>query len=520
MAARRLRLSRSLLLVVFPPAGKADGSLMDSGKGGSPDGGSSDGSSSGADSGVCTSNANCSANTPVCIPATSQCGCSDTKQCPSGHICDTVNYSSGQCVPPCTATGFAACDPDGFSPYCVTMSGSPESGLCVPCLDDSQCTSLGLGNYCTTEGCVSCLTNADCSADAGTPICINTCVQCGVPSDCPMGNGCNSATNQCGSCTVTSDCTSPQACTKSGVCGSVCVTGQSMAGCAPCVLNTDCPSSNPYCELDGICGSTANDGGVPDKGPCGDPCGTNSVCNPASGKCVGCLADSDCAHQAGTPKCDTSSKTCVECLSATDCAYSAAGCNMGYCGSCTTTADCPANNTCNTDTGECDCSGNSGCGGNAPKCLANHGCGCVTSADCGSGLLCDTVRNPNGACVANCTTPAGKCQSNGLAPYCDANSGSATYGLCLACLNDNQCAAVGTAPYCTALGCVSCRTDSDCMGSTPYCGPLGACVECASAADCTGSAVGCNSVVFQCGSCSVASDCPSGDVCNAGACGS
>src|SRR6185312_8232230 len=69
----------------------------------------------------CHSNAGCGGDAPVCVPATKQCGCGNSSQCPSGLICDNVNYWSGYCVQPCTTTA-GACDPNGSSPYCVTST--------------------------------------------------------------------------------------------------------------------------------------------------------------------------------------------------------------------------------------------------------------------------------------------------------------------------------------------------------------------------------------------------------------
>src|SRR5208282_3015009 len=131
-----------------------------------------------------------------------------------------------------------------------------------------------------------------------------------------------------------------------------------------------------------------------------------------------------------------------------------------------------------SDTGQCHCSGASGCGGDAPICLATHFCGCLSASQCTtSGQLCDTVGYTNGACVTNCAT-GGKCGGNGANPYCDSTNSSPTYGFCLPCLNDQQCSAAGQGPYCTANGCVYCRTSTDCSAPTPYCSTV--CVQCVS----------------------------------------
>ena len=111
--------------------------------------------------------------------------------------------------------------------------------------------------------------------------------------------------------------------------------------------------------------------------------------------------------------------------------------------------------------------------------------------------------------TSNCVT-AGCSQSANST--CDTTSTDATYGVCVACLNDAQCASVenGTRPYCTPDGCKQCLTNANCTAlnsSYPYC-EEGGCIQCETYADCDGGQ-GCNVAFGVCGFCLTNSDCPS-----------
>lgn len=61
-------------------------------------------------------------------------------------------------------------------------------------------------------------------------------------------------------------------------------------------------------------GSDVDDGGT--TGPCENVDCADGVCDPSTGACVGCLADTDCGPDL---VCDTGTSTCVECLVDGDC---------------------------------------------------------------------------------------------------------------------------------------------------------------------------------------------------------
>ncbi len=107
------------------------------------------------------------------------CGCFSMDDCPSGAACDPFLR---QCAPSCAqAPGQCA-----WGTVC-----NPQSGLCVQCLQDSDCANEApVYPYCSND------------VDAGT-----SCVACLDPTDCPSDKlGCSSRTFQCGSCERNADC--------------------------------------------------------------------------------------------------------------------------------------------------------------------------------------------------------------------------------------------------------------------------------------------------------------------------
>jgi len=258
---------------------------------------------------------------------------------------------------------------------------------------------------------------------------------------------------------------------------------------------------------------------------------TGQVCDPSTHQCVNCISDKNCLLL--TPYCDLTTHDCVECRTASDCPYDTLGCSAGACGGCGSSAECPANDTCEGVRdggigGTCACHDNSGCGGNAPACLLPDGggatgtCGCTASSQCPTGHLCNTALG-SGVCFPSCTTPAGACNpSSLLAPVCMPST-----GLCVGCVTNADCAqssanGSGSTPVCNATNnCVECLTDTDCTNlnpGSPYC-IQESCSQCRTSTDCpSGYPPGCNSVLLQCGSCSANSDCPDGLVCSSSAC--
>lgn len=473
----------------------------------------------------CLDDSACGGAAPKCLTPGPDgvCGCAGSADCGTGRVCDRYSDLNGACVSPCTA---GSCDPGSATPVCDTRTSSDTEGICVACVADADCTSAGTGTYCTPDGCQDCRSDSDCAAlDAGTPFCSGVCVQCRSYQDCAPGEGC-STLGACGGCSTTADCPPGLGCGANG-CAPLCIEGQSQTGCAPCQLDFDCPGATPYCSS-GVCsvnpGTTGGSSGG-STGTSGSVCGGVScagVCDTQTNTCVECVQDTDCADRAATPVCNTTTHTCVQCNDASDCPFDAPGCSAGVCGHCSGNGDCSANQTCVQ--GLCQCSGPSGCGGDAPTCVgATDGgpvgtCGCLDNSDCGTGLVCNQAAYAYGACVANCATGGTTCVPGSRYPDCQTDVLAPTYGSCVPCVSDSECANSGDGPYCSPyVGCVQCRDNADC--TTPgrqVC--IGICVECGSFSDC-GSGEACNSATFTCGtSCLFDQDCPSGSCVN-GSCG-
>ncbi|PIV99889.1 MAG: hypothetical protein COW42_09605 [Deltaproteobacteria bacterium CG17_big_fil_post_rev_8_21_14_2_50_63_7] len=142
------------------------------------------------------------------------------------------------------------------------------------------------------------------------------------------------------------------------------------------------------------------DAGCTSNGDC-----TAGVCNTATGMCVDCMANGNCA--APTPTCDMATHTCVaDCASNTDCTDSAL----------------PA----------CDVTG-----GVCVECIDNSTCADPTPT-------CDTLSN---TCKANCASNT-DCVNAG-APVCDTNA-----GVCVECLGNGDCTPPDTCDLTTAT-CVT-----------------------------------------------------------------
>lgn len=130
-------------------------------------------------------------------------------------------------------------------------------------------------------------------------------------------------------------------------------------GCVECIHDGDCPVAAAHC-LQGTCvgcrpGTSGADAGKTDcpatasacwstddecHAPCSDagPCPAGSVCDKASGACVGCTSDAECPSGV----CSAARRTCVDCVADATCPTSRPRCRVltGTCEACTTSADC------------------------------------------------------------------------------------------------------------------------------------------------------------------------------------
>jgi hypothetical protein len=153
------------------------------------------------------------------------------------------------------STKRCASDPD-----CVlaTLHCDAVAGACVPCTNDTHCTSSD-AKRCDTA--------------------LHRCVGCGNDGDCGGIKKCEPTTHRCVSpCTTITECITAEA--------PLCDTTKGFC--------TRCTASNNVCVF------TSD----------------TRLCDQA-GYCVGCMSDADCSGK--TPRCDFSLNKCVACTASTDC---------------------------------------------------------------------------------------------------------------------------------------------------------------------------------------------------------
>jgi hypothetical protein len=502
----------------------------------------------------CLTDADCQAPKGVCQDSASildygKCvGCTPSKPtCPSGQVCDlSLGPTYLQCLADCRLDGgVATCPPVLSSPqHCDSVTGT-----CAPrCLSDSDCFD-GLPPHCDLDGgaCLECLAPSDCPFSY--PGCqYGSCNNCSVDADCPTGLKCSGSPGMSGFCY----CTGAGCGGDAPVCVSVWYVPD--GGLCSCMSSTDC-SSGLVCSrtrrgMVPSCVPSCVDGGV-DCTQFTGSLGFNG-CNPDTGICGPCLSDDECVGISAGPRCRGS---LCGCYANPDCAP------QGYCGtngSCQPSCaldggtDCsPLGLFCDLDSGACGpCTADTQCVGNdaGPRCLAGAGtCGCQSSTDCGASAVC----NPSSGCVLRCDLDGGPgcptfqyCDSStGLCGPCTAQSQCAGEGSGNQCLPQGYCGCVGTADCssgkacdprsmrcvagctedggtsCASLGevcdpvsdlCVACLTDLDCQGAGYCSADVDAghfCVQCVKPSQCPAGS-GCDSSYFQCGSCSLPTDCP------------
>ncbi len=151
---------------------------------------------------TCIDDSTCTPLFPYCandVDAGTVCvECVMPSQCPDSRPgCDQVGLSCGSCTSSadCPAT-LPLCQDQFCSPSCVLADGGTycstglcqiATGLCVQCLQDSDCKDPG-ALFCSP------------APYAGN------CVQCAQDSDCADGGPCNSQYFYCGGCAADSDC--------------------------------------------------------------------------------------------------------------------------------------------------------------------------------------------------------------------------------------------------------------------------------------------------------------------------
>jgi hypothetical protein len=171
----------------------------------------------------CASDADCKmVSTPYClsdIDAGDTCvACISPSQCPDTTPgCDSLYFVCGFCslssdcpmsVPVCQGftCGTSCVLPDGGQ-YCANGVCQTSTGVCVQCLQDSDCVVGGIQFYCLSD------------IDAGF-----SCVACVNAGNCGDAGPCNSTLFTCGTCAANSDCP-PEAPTCSGAPSGTCSDG-------------------------------------------------------------------------------------------------------------------------------------------------------------------------------------------------------------------------------------------------------------------------------------------------------
>jgi hypothetical protein len=423
------------------------------------------------DGNVCTTEQCTAAGEPETVNNTLPCGRGDMFQCANGTCscndaadctdfmgpCAMPTCEMSACVPNYLAAGTQVGD-DGTDGNCLgsfcngmthtAMVGSDPAD--VPADDANPCTTAACVNDVPTQAnvpadtacpgnnqcdgmgaCVDCTTNAGCGG--GTPNCntaINTCVECTADGQCatnPDGADCL-VTNLCG-CDMQSDCAASEPCVGS-VCG--------------CVVNGDCsgfptaPNCNAAtglcveCTADGQCAANPDGADCLPTNLCG--CDMQSDCaasEPCVGSVCGCVVNGDCSGFPTAPNCNAATGLCVECTADGQCAANPDG------------SDCLPTNLCGCDM-QSDCPTNEPCQGSA--------CGCTTNMQCMAAFpmrpLCDTAQGDCQECLNN-----GDCTSS-------------TKGR--QCLPSGTCGCTTSNPDCNGVGAPGGPT---CNTTTNLCGP-------------------------------------------------
>jgi hypothetical protein len=366
----------------------------------------------------------CPVSDPVCVDNFNCGDCDDNMDCDDGNSCtlNSCNIGTGTCATVFVNEGDACIDEPGIC---------NAAGMCVECIDVSDCSPLIVDGDCTEYTC-------------------NASYMCeGV--NVPNGQACY-----------------PPGSSISGVCSTglcnVCRDTVEPAGTS----NPDqgCNAATPAC-LNGLgegggecfrCQDTTTGFGNVDDGCAAD---AFKQCNSGESACVECTEDDDCDVSSSDTKCLVSSNTCVECLS---------------------DLDCSGIDVCDVSTNTCvqcidDQVGNvvdHGCASPQPNC--DDSGPVAVCIGCNIDFICFT--NGNNYCEDFACQTTGFCEleekPTGTTP-CEDDDGLGDY--CEGTLDPNN------------ISCVMCTEDAHCSGNdrcqiNPMNPLFGECVECLSNSDC------------------------------------
>ena len=319
----------------------------------------------------------------------------------SGKVCDP---STDKCVDGCHPTG------NGCPVGDACTSTDATIGQCVDCLQDSDCGGAMSGKVCDTtkstciDGCHTpgngCPNGQECSSTDAT---IGICVECLQDSDCGgpgSGKVCDTNTSKCiDGCKGTNEGDCPQ--------GEVCTSMDTTIGqCVECLTDTDCGDANSGKVCDTSTSTCVDGCHTPGNGcPDGQPC--TSMDAPI-GQCAECLTDTDCGDATSGKVCDDGTKKCTDgCRGSdgngcpTDKHCTSKDATIGQCVSCIQDSDCGGANSgkvCDEATHTC-----------TDGCRGNGGNGCP------DGQQCSSTTTTVGTCTGG-TGGAGGGDADGVVP--------------------------------------------------------------------------------------------------------
>ena len=519
----------------------------------------------------------------VCLPATCSGNrentagtCNGLGTCrPQGvQECGTYECSGGACINHCVT------DNDCVSGHsCVNGSCGPKSNG-QPCSAGTECASnFCVDGVCCNSACTgscrSCALSTSLGTCASSPagaadphgVCTDQhASSCGTDGTCDGSGGCHKyptgtvcASESCGggiytptsACDATGKCHVPDAfacapyvcngarcfssCGDNSACSSGNVCTASSCGLKPigafCSNNIECQST--FCAQ-GVCCATA----------CAGACRSCAITG-TMGQCTAVASGPDPAGSCmdkGASSCGTDGKC------------QAGACEKYQQGTACQNATCPTSGTTFTPGGTCDGAGTCGipassscfpfaCGTSACKatCANDNDCAmpasCISGscglkpngAVCSSGTECKSAICAQGVCCGTaCTGTCMSCALSGAAGTCSpvAANGTDPAGTC----TDQGASSCGRTGFCDGNGaCQLYATGTQCLG--PSCPAGGVTANsprtCDGAGTCKPAATQ-SCVPFACNAttgtacvavCASNSDCSSGNVCNAGACG-
>ena len=449
-------------------------------------------------------------------------GCSDICQQEVGYVCQDEPSDCRTCFEDVDCDDSEDCTVDS----CV--DNECEHG---PAEENTEC----FGGFCNAEGdCLGCNIDANCddsnectSDDCDAEECTNTPVEAGTACETGFCNGSEEAP-ACVGCLDAADCDDLNECTSQSCDDNTCVfepleagtecssgvcDGEESPACVGCLSSEDCGGGTPFCNLeelecveclipdhcddDNLCSTdSCNGGACRHVGMAGAPC-AGGVCSARapSFACVACISDSHCADP--TPLCDGSGR-CVGCLKDTDCTTAGAG----HCGptrtcvACESDTDCDDGNSCTSDTcssGSCRATAlpeNTACDGGT--CWAGPPPICAPCRDTSDGGLDEGCSSGSPVCAVvggapRCTQCENDQTGDGVDHGCDAASPFCSTGThtCAACMSNDDCSST---ERCSVNGSCQppCAQDADCDDGLICARKSGRCVECVATADCAG----------------------------------